>query len=215
MATTYHLTKQYGSLSISPMDSLGSSVAIDTDSESYSSRPETAESGLITRVKSSPKSFRAGQFADRETLSWHFPKIKHEKNFRIWVSRRSQALVLQIALIFAVFVANVSLTAYVYSKYSSENGVGLIYNGDCSFVNKLDQWVHLLINILSTGMLSASNYYMQLQAAPTRADVDRAHKVGKWLDIGVPSIKNLAYISGWRRFSWFVLALSSIPIHLM
>lgn len=91
---------------------------------------------------------------------------------------------MQIALVGTILITNVALTAFAFSAYRSTNGVALIYDDDCDKVKELDQWIHLLINLLSTGMLSASNYCMQLQAAPTRADVDRAHRADEWLDIG-------------------------------
>lgn len=121
----------------------------------------------------------------------------------------------QIVVIISILVSNLALTIVAVNRYDSESGVGLIYEGDCTTVAKLNLWLHLLINLLSTGMLSASNYCMQLQAAPTRRDINRAHGGNKWLDIGVPSVRNLAHISNWRRLSWFLLAFSSIPIHLM
>ncbi|RYO83775.1 hypothetical protein DL763_007738 [Monosporascus cannonballus] len=134
---------------------------------------------------------------------------------RIWLSRRSRMLLIQIILMATILFTNFGLTAFAVSQFGSSNGVGLIYDGDCDTVRALDLWTHLLINLLSTGMLSASNYCMQLQAAPTRADVERAHNDGKWLDIGVPSLRNLRYISFGRRLSWALLALSSVPVHLM
>jgi hypothetical protein len=162
-------------------------------------------------------SFRAIHFAEKLTLSWWFPQILDDENnnLRIWLSRRSRALLMQIVLIGVILVTNLALTIFAAARYSSQNGVGIIYEGDCGTVNRLDQWLHLLINLLSTGILSASNYCMQLQAAPTRANVDAAHARGKWLDIGVPSVRNFWYMGNWRRASWLVLALSSVPIHLM
>lgn len=162
-------------------------------------------------------SFRVRQFADRKTLSGWFPQIKSDEsnNWRIWFSRRSRALMVQIGIIGIILITNLSVTIFAVSSYGSKNGVGLIYQGNCSTVKRLDQWMHLLINLLGTGMLSASNYCMQLQAAPTRENVDSAHEKGKWLDIGIPSLRNLKYLSNWRRASWAFLALTSIPIHLM
>ncbi|OTA93633.1 hypothetical protein M434DRAFT_41031, partial [Hypoxylon sp. CO27-5] len=123
-------------------------------------------------------------------------------------------------------ITNLGLTIYTTVLHDSQNGVGTIYKGDCNKVKTLNQWIHLLINFLGTGMLSASNYCMQLQVAPTRADIDRAHQAqahehnrahreGQWLEIGVPSLRNLWYISNWRRLAWALLAFSSMPIHLM
>ena len=121
----------------------------------------------------------------------------------------------QIGIIGFILMTNLGVTIFAVRSYGSHNGVGLIYEGNCSAVKQLDQWLHLLINLLGTGMLSASNYGMQLQAAPTRENVDKAHGNGKWLDIGIPSPRNLKYLSSWRRVSWALLALTSIPIHLM
>ncbi|KAK3680896.1 hypothetical protein B0T22DRAFT_445900 [Podospora appendiculata] len=163
------------------------------------------------------ESFRAERFADKTTLSWWFPRILDDEknNRRIWLSRRGRALLLHFGLVTLIFAANLSLTVYAVLIYGSEKGVGLIYQGECATVKTLDQWIHLVINLLGTAILSASNYCMQLQVSPTRADVDQAHAHGKWLNIGVPSLRNLAYTSNWRRLSWLLLGFSSVPVHLM
>lgn len=164
------------------------------------------------------KVFETSRFAEKEDLWQWFPQLKDDPNskeWRIWLSRRSRALMVQIIVILAILLSNFGLTVFAASQFNTQRGVGLIYQGDCATVGKLNLWLHLLINLLSTGMLSASNYCMQLQAAPTRANVNDAHTAGKWLDIGVPSLRNLLHINGWRKVSWALLAFSSIPIHLM
>ncbi|KAH7310596.1 hypothetical protein B0I35DRAFT_412089 [Stachybotrys elegans] len=75
-------------------------------------------------------------------------------------------------------------------------------------------WCELAINIMSTLLLGASNNCAQLLSAPTRQDIDKAHSRGRWLDIGVGSVRNLRYIPVWRGFLWLILLLSSIPLHL-
>ncbi|KAI1408787.1 hypothetical protein F5Y13DRAFT_204536 [Hypoxylon sp. FL1857] len=202
-----------------------------TDFSHYNSLPDQVESSAHSENTEQPVEvydFRASRFAKRSRLSQWFPQIEDDENSstRIYFSRRSRALLLQILLIGLILATNLGLTIYAIVSYGSQNGVGTIYKGDCNKVKTLDQWIHLLINFLSTGLLAASNYCMQLQAAPTRADVDhahqadahernRAHKEGQWLDIGVPSLRNLWYISNWRRFAWALLALSSVPVHLI
>ncbi|KAK4211282.1 hypothetical protein QBC37DRAFT_402664 [Rhypophila decipiens] len=150
---------------------------------------------------SEDKSFQAEKFGDVELLSQWFPKIKEDgaTGWRKWRSRRSRALLLQLGLIFLILIANVALTGVAVKWYGSENGVGLIYQGDCDTVETWNRWIHLLINLLSTGMLGASNYCMQLQAAPTRAKVDEAHRAGKSLDIGVPSLRNFGHTTEANR----------------
>jgi hypothetical protein len=63
--------------------------------------------------------------------------------------------------------------------------------------------------------MGASNFSMQLLAAPTRGKVDKAHSRSVWLDIGVPSLRNITYISGRRRLVWWILGLSSLPLHFL
>ncbi|KAK7445872.1 hypothetical protein Landi51_07799 [Colletotrichum acutatum] len=196
-------------------------------STAHATSPETAQNETADDVdrrdtisvvpEQRAESFQAKRFADKTILSGWFPQIKSDENssWRIWFSRRSRALMVQIGIIGFILMTNLGVTIFAVKSYGSRNGVGLIYEGDCSTVKRLDQWLHLLINLLGTGMLSASNYCMQLQAAPTRENVNAAHAKHKWLDIGIPSLRNLKYLSMWRRCSWALLALTSIPIHLI
>ena len=55
---------------------------------------------------------------------------------------------------------------------------------------------------------------MQRLSAPTRDEVDTAHRRRKWVDIGVPSFRNLLLINRWRTLGWLVLGASSLPLHL-
>lgn len=165
--------------------------------------------------------FEATRFAVKDGpngLSQWFPQMNENEDsdkWRIWSSRRSRALMLQISLILVVLFSNLSLTIVAIKHYDSKNGVRLIYEGDCTTVANFNLWLYLLINLLSTGMLSASNFCMQLQAAPTRKDIDRAHDKGQFVDIGVPSLRNLKFISTWRRLTWISLAVTSLPIHFL
>ena len=56
---------------------------------------------------------------------------------------------------------------------------------------------------------------MQRLSAPTRGEVDYAHKRHHWVDIGVPSVRNLGLINPWRMWGWLLLAASSLPLHLV
>ncbi|KAF2971938.1 hypothetical protein GQX73_g1523 [Xylaria multiplex] len=177
--------------------------------------PQPSEN--VTTVDSGSTSFRVHDFADIQRLAGWFPRINDSDtaSWRIRLSKRNKALLLQIALITLTLTTNVVLVVYASLKYPTRDGVGLIYAGNCDTVHTSNRYIHLLINVLSTGMLSASNFCIQLQVSPTRADVDRVHEHNSWLDIGILSIKNLKYISRWRLASCIVLALSSLPIHLI
>ncbi|KAF2792690.1 hypothetical protein K505DRAFT_338477 [Melanomma pulvis-pyrius CBS 109.77] len=112
-----------------------------------------------------------------------------------------------------VFLFN--LIATIWGSVYTRSNNGVILDGDCDRIKKLNAGLHLLINLIGTILLSSSNYCMQCLSAPTRNEVQRAHERGLWLDIGVPSFRNLRHISKRRVGLWVLLALSSLPIHLV
>src|ERR1700743_2763837 len=91
-----------------------------------------------------------------------------------------------------VFIINLTLTILA-GKVSKSliKGQKVVFQGNCNQVKQLDIGIHLIINLLSTVLLAASNYAMQCLSAPTRQDVDTAHKGRFWVDIGVISMRNL------------------------
>lgn len=118
------------------------------------------------------------------------------------------------ALALLSLLINIAVVAWLGSQ---GKGAALIevFNGSCSKVQRMDIWTHLAINALSTLLLGGSNYCMQCLCAPTRSEVDIAHSRGTWLDIGVPSVRNLGKLSKPRVMLWWMLGLSSVPLHLM
>ena len=56
---------------------------------------------------------------------------------------------------------------------------------------------------------------MQILTASIRREIDWAHVKGRWLDTGISSIRNLRWISIEQVFIWILLALSSLPLHLV
>lgn len=114
-----------------------------------------------------------------------------------------------------VMVINLALTVWASKRYGLQEGLGTILDGKCSETKKLAMWTHLGINVLSTLLLGASNYTMQCLSSPTREDINRAHSQNLWLNIGTPSIRNLLGISRSRMILWWLVAVSSVPLHLM
>ena len=121
--------------------------------------------------------------------------------------------------VIVVLLINVSLTIYAATnpeyKRPRENGIGTLYEGSCDKSRAIGLWLHLGINVLSTVLLSGSNYTQQCLAAPTRSEIDAAHARRRWMDIGVPSVRNLFRIKPERRFLWIAIGITSIPLHLL
>ncbi|KAI0860619.1 hypothetical protein F4860DRAFT_199179 [Xylaria cubensis] len=56
---------------------------------------------------------------------------------------------------------------------------------------------------------------MQVLNAPSRDELDVAHRRGKWLEIGVSSMRNLFIVSKFKTLCWLGLSITSLPIHLL
>lgn len=119
-----------------------------------------------------------------------------------------------------VFLLNSILLLYGEGRagfpiLSSNDGKRTVYDGDCNTTKRINVGIHLVINILSTILLGASNYCMQCMSAPTRAEAEQAHARFRWVDIGIPSVRNLRMIRRLRVLLWILLAASSLPLHLL
>ncbi|KAK5677181.1 hypothetical protein LTS10_010370 [Elasticomyces elasticus] len=136
---------------------------------------------------------------------------KHSRSRGKW--RITTALGALAALI--VLCANITLLIWSYTTHKTTGqGSVIVYTGSCDETKHVTLWADLAINILSTILLSASNSCGQLLSAPTRDDIDAAHARSTWLDIGIQSGRNLRHIPGRRRFMWWMIGLSSVPLHL-
>jgi hypothetical protein len=158
-------------------------------------------------------------YARIKFLSPWFPQVDpnhpRAQTLRTWRSRQDVLLTTATLTSVSVLVIEIMITIILQSKYRPTGGVVSMYEGSCSWVKNVDIVAHLLINGLSTLLLGASNLCMQLLAAPTREEIDEAHSKKMWLDIGVPSWRNLKSVARSRRLTWFILGLSSVPLHFM
>lgn len=120
------------------------------------------------------------------------------------------------ALSVFVFVLNTAFLIYVLTGNRSHNGNGTLYSASCSNIRQANTGIHLLINVLSTLLLGASNYCMQCLSAPAREETDRAHHRSNWMDIGIPSLHNITsgHVNRRKKVCWWILGVSSLPLHL-
>jgi hypothetical protein len=96
-----------------------------------------------------------------------------------------------------------------------ENGFAVPISGVAEDMSRWSSGIHILVNALSTLLLAASNYTMQVLSSPTREDIDKAHAKHEHLDIGVLSVRNLSRIPRRRLLLFIIMGLSSIPVHLL
>lgn len=178
------------------------------------SRTDTASLGSSTAplLEASASRASASEFSDYFSKpSLHRKRTKWQTYYQGWhVWATACAVITGV-----VFIVNTVLTIWASRTYGVSGGLGTIYKGSCKRSESLSLWLHLAINILSSALLSASNYCMQCLSSPTRGELDKAHRRHIWLDIGVPSVRNIWRISRSKTALWFLLAFSSIPLHLL
>ena len=76
-----------------------------------------------------------------------------------------------------------------------DGGPQSIMEGSCSRVTAVDMGFHAAANLVSVFFIASANYVAQVLVSPTRTEVSMAHGKGSWLDIGMPSLRNLTGIS--------------------
>jgi hypothetical protein len=150
---------------------------------------------------------------DSDTVSQS--KNKEKKKLRKGYEWRHGAAI-SLAAAVLILLLNIILSAVGASRASNSSfEEETIFEGDCGHAKYWSTALHALINIFGTVLLGASNYCMQCLSAPSRQDVDRVHAIGKWLDVGTPSIANLRVMK-WKQISlWCLLFLSSLPFHML
>lgn len=112
-----------------------------------------------------------------------------------------------------IIVTNLIILIVGAAKPKNGSGYRVFFEGDCSKSRTISTVWHLVINVLSTLLLAASNACTQILSAPSRIEVDRAHSQGKSLHVGVLGFLNLSFIPARRSVLILLLALSSIPLH--
>ena len=148
------------------------------------------------------------------TLSW-------AQNYKKWClrgrARGWRATVLAgVCVALLVLLCNVILLVWTLTKpIDVRTNNRKILGNSCSQVQTIETWSHLAINLLSTCLLASSNYALQVLSSPTREEVDHYHARCEYLDIGISGFWNLKALTLRRKALWVLLAVSSIPLHLL
>ena len=128
--------------------------------------------------------------------------------------RRTLRFFLAVAVI--VLIINISWLGYASTHYGGlREGYGSIQKGECGAAKRTNTWLHLLINVLSTLLLTGSNAFMSTYCCPSRKEVDVAHARRKWLHVGMLSFRNLGGIAKRKALVVILLCLTSVPFHLL
>ncbi|KKZ66920.1 hypothetical protein EMCG_07416 [[Emmonsia] crescens] len=138
------------------------------------------------------------------------------QNQRAWIKGALLCAYFASFVLLVNIIVTLIAVIRAYGKYGSMEFISApIYQGKCSVSRNWAMGLHFLINCLSAVTLATSSYCMQCLSSPSRADTDRAHNQGRWLEIGTASISNFRFVGYKRLGLWLVLLLTSLPIHVI
>jgi hypothetical protein len=183
--------------------------------ESYSIPGENLSDILLLPTSTTARkrdTFRRSPDGTWRLLNWRKLKRSHQR----WPTNWRFGLFIGCGASGLVLIINITILLLGVLRYGGfQNGIGTLAQGRSASISRMSRTFHVLINILSTILLTSSNYCMQVLCSPTRDEVDWAHRRARWLELGVLSPHNLRYISARRVFLWWTLGLSSVPLHLL
>ena len=174
------------------------------DEEHDAARDVSSSIGSNDAGSDSTSSLRAAKHG-----SWPFSTTA--RGHRSW-----QMLIDSGAAISAtVLIINIVMVALAYAKLGVVDQTATLWTGSCHRAGSSVVAAHVTINVLSSLVLAVSNVGLQCLASPTRAEVDAAHAKDKIFAIGTPNLRNVFMISRPRMTAWVLLAISSLPLHLL
>ncbi|KAM0278932.1 hypothetical protein ACHAQH_004899 [Verticillium albo-atrum] len=104
---------------------------------------------------------------------------------------------------------------FVIAMAMERSGESRIFQGSCDAAQHLSFGLHVAINFLTVALLFGANYTFQVLSSPTRVEVELAHVGQKWLDIGIPSLKNFTLISKRRAVLAGILLVAAISTQVI
>ncbi|KAK4241300.1 hypothetical protein C8A03DRAFT_41246 [Achaetomium macrosporum] len=117
---------------------------------------------------------------------------------------------------FAILIAGfVCLVVAISGVSLEEAGRSAIFAGSCATARGIDWGLHAAINVLVVALVAGANYTFQILSSPTRSEVTAAHQGREWLDIGVPSFRNLGRIRGSRTLLAVVLLATAVSTQML
>ena len=142
---------------------------------------------------------------------WHSSLGRRHKSIARHTSTWRFIVFSGLVITLVVFMINISILIWSQARHDGN----VLFQGDCIRAKSSITASSLAINVLSTLLLGASNAAMQCLCAPTRAEVDKVHATGSWLDIGISGLRNWKAMERWRKYTWAFILASSLPLHLL
>jgi hypothetical protein len=122
---------------------------------------------------------------------------------------------LNVLVAFAVLIAGFVCLIVAISGVALDAGRSAIFVGGCAAARGVDWGSHAAVSVAVVVLVAGANYAFQVLSSPTRDEVTAAHRRGEWLDIGVPSFRNLGRVQGSRTLLAAVVLVTAVLTQIM
>ncbi|KAK3378109.1 hypothetical protein B0H63DRAFT_236952 [Podospora didyma] len=119
-------------------------------------------------------------------------------------------LALNVLLWFLILVAGFVCFILAISRVSLFAGRSVIFAGSCAMASSINWGLHAALSAFGVVLVAGANYVFQVLSSPTRNELDVAHEKRKWLDLGIPSLRNLRHVEGTRTMLAIIILLSAV-----
>lgn len=195
-------------------------VDIETPHRRYKSRAGVIEDltgGRLTRMTEYTNVDELSQTSSTRTEERMMLPPSNEKPTRGW--RRCShgwrsGVLLNVMLAFVIFLVSIISMIIAALKGATVEETE-IFTGSCTTATHMNWGLHGLIAALVVTNVAGACYVFQVLSSPTRGEVSAAHYVKKWLDVGVPSVRNFAHIDKSRVFLSLVLLMVAVATSVM
>lgn len=126
---------------------------------------------------------------------------------------------LNLILILVVFTAGLASLVVVATSTrnasSSWTGPMTLFKGSCAESAHINWALHALVNVAAAAVLGGANYIFQVLSSPTRSELGRMHGRQRWMEIGIPSVRNLAAIGRGRAMLAVLVVVVAVVTQVM
>ena len=112
-------------------------------------------------------------------------------------------LLLAVAIICLIVLA-------VYKGQALFADKSVMYTGSCAIASGIRWGLYGVASVFGVVLIAGANYVFQVLSSPTREEVTAAHEQKRWLDIGIPSVRNLGYIK--RARAWLAVVILVVAV---
>lgn len=116
---------------------------------------------------------------------------------------------------FLILILTIICLTVALGKAQMFGGEEMIFDGTCAQASQINFGLHVLINIVVVALVAIGNYAFQVLSSPTRREVASMHDLKRWMDIGIPSVRNLRGINGSRVLLIIAILLAALSTQIM